>query len=181
MDIPGIEIIAIISAFILGIISKYLDDLKDWKKAIIAVIIATVPAAIASYTIPEMYLATIVGVFIMGKIDTKVLSFYFLYLVLVMLVVDYFYDIKIKLLPLIIFTLAAALDEKEIRILGVERLFLPLSALLFMIVGLILEFFDIYLPTFDPQSLFNVGFKAFVYLLAFDIGYRITAWLLEEA
>ena len=179
MEIPAIDLLAIFSAFTVGVVSKYLDDLQDFRKAFIAMLIATVPAAIFAYVAPEMFLGIVAGVYIAGKIDTKILSFYFIYLVAIMMVVDVLFDIKLRLLPLLVFTFAAAYDEKEIRLFGIERLFLPLSALMFIVGGLLMEWINISVGALDAQTLFNVGFRSLVYLIAFDIGYRITAWLID--
>ncbi|NPA22153.1 MAG: hypothetical protein GXN92_01065 [Candidatus Micrarchaeota archaeon] len=181
MDIPVIDYWAVLSSFILGIITKYLDDVKEWWKAIIALAIATIPLALVAYAMPELYLAIAAGVFLAGKIDTPILSFYFLYMIALLLLVDLMYDVRLRLLPLLVFTFAAAYDEKGKKLFGIERVFLPLTTIAFMVAGLVLEALEIYIPALNPQALFNIGLKGFVYLLAFDIGYRITAWLMEEA
>lgn len=162
-----------LSAFLLGFISKYLDDRELDIIAKILILISVILWTIYLIHFLVMGLAIILAVYFAGKIDTKTLNLYFLAAVLgLILSLIYGENSSFRLAPFLIYLIALYYDEKEIKLFGYERILIYVALLGMMILSLL-----IYAIEGIKLEKYIEDFYA---IILFDIGYVIAARLVNR-
>jgi hypothetical protein len=169
-----------LAPLIAGIISKYLDDYNKRDKILILIYIISIPVwIIFAYLSFEIALAIAIGVFIAGKIDTKILSEYFVLVILSIILASILIYIEIlqkdkpffKLVPFVFLLIGVYLDE--IYTIGKIR---PWVYVMMLVLGLI-SLINIQQLNFDNYLKF---LPSILYLVLFDIGYYLTSAVLNK-
>lgn len=159
-----------ISAILLGFISKYLDDREFDLVAKILILFSLVLWYIYLSHFLVIGLAMLLAVYFAGKIDTKTLNIYFLAAIFGLLLallhdmISLEVNMKFRLLPFLIYLIALYYDEKEIKILGYERILIYIALLGILITALVINILygdirlDLYLEDFYGIILFDIGY-----------------------
>lgn len=164
---------SILAGILIGAISKYLDDAPLTNLNILLIFLSLPLWYLYLSDFLLIGLALLLAVLMAEKIDTITLSLYYVIAVIALFAVLLTTDQSgFRLAPFLIYLIALYYDEKEIKILGMERVLIYLGILISSIIA-------IYLHVTTGLDL-QPYLKDLIGIISFDIGYIITSRFITQ-